>query len=345
MRIGVIGCGGMGTTHYLSLKVLSEKEKDVEVVALADCRKEFLDKAASYFPEATVYEYGMDLIENEELDIVHICLPSYLHAEHTVKALEKGMNVLVEKPVCLTEADCELLLDAEKRSGKKVMVGQVVRSFDEYIYLKNVYDTEKYGKLKSITMERISGDVKWGFEDWFHQEEKSGSVVLDLHVHDLDFLRYMLGEPDSFQVKASRFDSGMVNHIITEYEFGDVFATAEGIWDESPAVKFHAAFRAHFQEATVEFNGAEKPSLKVYKKDGTVEVPKLNPEYEGESDVAGINVSNLGPYYTEIKYFQECIREDKPVETAPLIEGIKSVELAIKEWNAAKEYVKAHESE
>lgn len=49
MRIGVIGCGGMGTTHYLSLKVLSEKEDDVEVVALSDCRKEFLDKAASYY--------------------------------------------------------------------------------------------------------------------------------------------------------------------------------------------------------------------------------------------------------------------------------------------------------
>ena len=141
MRIGVIGCGGMGTTHYLSLKVLSEKEDDVEVVALSDCRKEFLDKAASYFPEAATYEYGMELLEKEQLDIVHICLPSYLHAEHAVKALEKGMNVLVEKPVCLTEEDCQMLLEAEKRSGKKVMVGQVVRSFEEYKYLKEAYDT------------------------------------------------------------------------------------------------------------------------------------------------------------------------------------------------------------
>ena len=52
------------------------------------------------------------------------------------------------------------------------MVGQVVRSFEEYKYLKEAYDTEKIGKLKSITMERISGDVKWGFEDWFHNEER-----------------------------------------------------------------------------------------------------------------------------------------------------------------------------
>ena len=140
------------------------------------------------------------------------------------------------------------------------------------------------------------------------------------------------------------FESGMINHIITEYEFGDVFATAEGIWDESSAMKFHAAFRAHFEDATIEFNGAQSPSLTVYKKDGTVETPELKAEYEGESDVAGINVSNLGPYYTEIKYFQECVREDKPVEVAPLIEGVRSVQLGIKEWNAAKEYVNAHES-
>ena len=77
MKVGVIGCGGMGTTHYLSLKALAE-QKGLDVAALADCRKEFLDKAASYFPDAKTYEFGMDLIEKEELDVVHICLPSYL---------------------------------------------------------------------------------------------------------------------------------------------------------------------------------------------------------------------------------------------------------------------------
>ena len=267
MKIGIIGCGGMGTTHYLSLRALAEQE-GVEVTCIAECRKEFLDKAASYFPNARTYEYGMDLIKNEELDIVHICLPSYMHAEHAIAALEKGMNVFVEKPVCLTEEDCQALLDAEKRSGKKVMVGQVVRSFKEYKFLKEAYDSGRYGKLKSMVMQRISGDVRWGFENWFQDERKSGSVVLDLHVHDLDFIRYMLGEPKSMDVKATEFPSGMVNQIVASYEYDDTFVTAEGIWDISPSLKFHATYRACFEKATLVFDSGATPSLEIYKPDG-----------------------------------------------------------------------------
>lgn len=338
MKVGVIGCGGMGTTHYLSLKALSA-QMDVEVVALADCRKEFLDKAAVYFPEARTYQYGMDLIEKETLDVVHICLPSYLHVSHAVVAMEKRMHVFVEKPVCLTREEAKQILDVEKKTGVKVMVGQVVRCFEEYKYLKKIYDNKTYGKLKSIVMQRISGEVRWGFENWFQDEEKSGSVVLDLHIHDLDFLRYLLGEPKHFDVKATAYENGMINQIMTAYDFEDIFAVTEGVWDISSVLKFQASFRACFEEATVVFNGSQNPSLTVYKKDGTLEIPDLRAEYNEVSDVAGINVSNLGPYFTEIKYFLECVRDDKPIMIAPLEEGVKSVELGLKEWEAAKKYI------
>lgn len=58
-------------------------------------------------------------------------------------------------------------------------------------------------------MQRVSGNVRWGFEGWFHDEKKSGSVVLDLHIHDLDFsgLNTGAGEPDDFEVRATTFDS------------------------------------------------------------------------------------------------------------------------------------------
>lgn len=338
MKVGVIGCGGMGTTHYLSLKALSS-QMDVEVIALADCREEFLQKAAAEFPEARTYTYGMELIEHENLDAVHICLPSYLHTEHSVAAMKRGMHVLVEKPVCLTREEGECLLQAQKETGVKVMVGQVVRAFDEYRYLKEVYDNKTLGKLKSIVMQRVSGNVRWGFEGWFHDEKKSGSVVLDLHIHDLDFLRYMLGEPDDFEVRATTFDSGMINQVITTYEFGDVFATAEGVWDVSPTPKFQAGFRAYFEDGTVYFNQAGQPGLAVYKDDGTEIIPELHPEYEGQTNT-GINITNLGPYYTEIKYFLECLQDGKEITLAPLQEGVKSVEQALEEWEAAKLYLR-----
>ena len=125
MKIGLIGCGGMGTTHNLSLKALSGK-MDVEVTALADCRQEFLERAAKQWPQAKTYVTGRELLENEELDAVHICLPSYLHAEHAVLAMEKGMHVFCEKPVCLTAEEGRRLLEVQKQSGVSVMVGQVV---------------------------------------------------------------------------------------------------------------------------------------------------------------------------------------------------------------------------
>ena len=95
MKVGLIGCGGMGTTHNLSLKALSSK-MDVEVTALADCRPEFLEKAAEQWPNARLYKTGMELLEAETLDSVHICLPSYLHTEHAVAAMDRGMNVFIE---------------------------------------------------------------------------------------------------------------------------------------------------------------------------------------------------------------------------------------------------------
>lgn len=340
MRVGVIGCGGMGRTHYLALKELSGS-MDIEVTALSDCREEYLNNAAQEWPRAVLYETGMELISKAELDAVHICLPSYLHAGHAAAAMKKGMHVFVEKPVCLTEEDCEMLQKTERETGALVMVGQVVRYFDEYKKLKEIYESGKYGRLKSLMMRRLSGDVIWGYENWFHDEEKSGSVVMDLHVHDVDFLRYLLGEPDDFSVKATAFEDGMVNHIVAQYRFGTAFAQAEAIWDESVAFPFQAEYRAYFEKGTVMGRDGE---VTVYEKGeagkkGRAVKVELTPEFTAEDDSAGINISMQGPYFSEIKDFYTCIKEKRPIETAPLKEAVKSALLAREEWKAAKQYI------
>lgn len=334
MKVGLIGCGGMGSVHNSCLKALSGT-MGVEVTAISDCRKEFLDRAAALWPEAARYETGMELLDTADVELVHICLPSHLHASHAVCAMKKGMHVMLEKPACLTEDECRLLLETQRETKAKVMVGQVLRSFREYQYLKQAYSDGRFGRLRSIVMQRVSGDVTWGFDDWFHDAKRSGSVVLDLHIHDVDFLRYLLGEPDDVRVVEATKASGVVNHIVTAYRFGGVQAIAEGLWDLSPALPFRASFRASFDEATVVFDSKAEPTLLVYERSGNSFAPALCEEALAAEQSEGLNISARGPYFDEIRYFLECLKKGLPNERAPLSDGIESVRLALREYKMA----------
>jgi predicted dehydrogenase len=337
MRIGFIGCGGMGMVHLNSLKALAEKYP-LEVCAIADVTPEHLAGALALFPQAKGYGLGMDLLNNESLDLVYICLPSYLHASHAIAALNKGFHVFVEKPLCLSEEDCQAILSAEKKSGKKAMVGQVVRFFPEFAYLKQLRDAGDYGKLKNIDIIRASGIPTWGFENWFVDEKRSGSVVLDLHIHDVDFLRYLLGEPTIRFVSSSTLPTGLVNHIVTSYQFGTTSAVVEGSWYGAPGVPFISAYRAEFEKATVVCHMWANPEVAVYLNDGTSFVPSF-PKSE-EIQGSGVNISDLGSYFLEDRYFIECLLENKPNEIAPLSEGVASVRLGLEELRLAHQNAK-----
>jgi hypothetical protein len=334
MRIGFIGCGGMGSTHYKCLKLLSESHP-IEVTALADAREECLDKAAKFWPNAKRYSDGLDLIRDEDVETVFICVPSYLHTDMALAAMKKNMNIFLEKPACLKREECELLLAQHKVTPVKVMVGQVVRSMPEYLFLKDVYEKKTYGNLRSIVMQRISGDVKWGFEDWFHDENRSGSVILDLHIHDLDFLRYMLGEPDYADVHTTKFDSGMINQVITNYKFGNIAAMAEGVWHSATKMPFEANYRADFDNATIRFNSTATDKITIYTASGDKIIPELDTK-EMDNPDSGINVTDLGAYYLEDEYFIDCVLNEKENTRATLHDGIKSVLAAISELEKAK---------
>lgn len=334
MRVGIIGCGGMGVTHMLSLKALAADYK-IEVAAIADVREAAREKALSIWTEAVAFQEGMELLERAEVEMVLICLPSYLHTKYAVQAMKRGLNVFLEKPVCLKEEDCRLLLKAQEETGARVLVGQVVRMMDEYRYLKELITSKAYGKLQSLALWRLSGMVDWGFENWFRDLERSGSVVLDLHIHDVDFLRYILGEPDSVRVNARKNQEGMPEQIVTQYRFGEVIASAEASWDNPKGFPFEAGYRAVFEEATILFNNNGKDKLVEYHRDGEVKVPHLSSEYQATDSTAGINISEIGPYYTEMKYFLDCLTEKKEIEVLPLSEGVGSVRLCLKELEMA----------
>ena len=318
----------MGGTHILAVKKLAEwKQKEIAVTAVADRMEERREKAAQAWPEAVIYEEADELLDKEKLDAVHICLPSYLHAEFAVKAMEKGIPVLLEKPACLSREECERLLETQKRTGVKVMVGQVLRFFPEYRLLKDLYDKKTYGELKGLVMQRLSQNVLWGYQDWFHDEKKSGSVVLDLHVHDADFIRYLLGEPEGIHVSATAYEDGMINQVLTQYTYPGKLVSAEGLWDINSKLPFCGSYRAYFQEATVICRAWETPSVRIWKKDDTVEEPQLE------------QVPEPGGYYTETEYFYDCLEKGVEPSAASLEEGVRTVRLVLKELEEAHRFL------
>ncbi len=322
LKIGLIGCGFMGGMHAACYNAID----GAEVVAVADVREE---KAKELAGENTViYPDGMSLIANADVDVIDICLPTYMHTEHAVAAMKKGINVFLEKPACLTKEEGKILLETEKETGVNVQVGQVIRLWDEYKWLKETADSGKYGKIVSAVFKRLSSYPTWAWNGWLHDTSKSGSVAQDMHIHDVDFVRYLMNsEPDSFTSNAVRDKKGIIEQIFTSFVFGDACVTVEACWDYPDAFPFDASFRVKFEKATVVLDNT---GLNIYTADGGSEKVELTASFEGDNEIGG-NISNLGGYYNELKYFVDKLNANEKPDIAPLCEGVKSVELVLDE--------------
>ena len=293
MKIALIGVGGMGSVHLGVYKSM----KDIELVALCDVRPEQMEK----YPDIRHYTDFDDMLANEELDILDICLPTYLHADYSIKAMEKGINVLCEKPISLKREDVKRVYDAAEKNNVKFMIAHVVRFWREYEFVKSVYESGKYGKLLSGNMKRLSAFPAWSWDNWMFDEKRSGFVPYDLHIHDLDYLVYAFGAPKG--VKSFRSKLPDQDYINVTYDFGDFFVNAESSWYASP-YPFTAGFRFQFENAIISNEGQ---GLKIYERGGNV----VSLEEAATGDTGEINLPKSGAYAEEIIYFTECVKNNK----------------------------------
>ncbi len=332
IKIGLIGVGFMGGTHAACYEALAQSI-NFKVTAVADLDSNKAEKIAEKFG-ARVYSTGKELIESGEVNTVDICLPTFLHTEHAIDAMEKGYNVFIEKPICLHEYEAQKLLDAQKKTGAKVAVGHCIRFWPEYVHLKKLIDNSCYGKLISGVFKRISPLPLWGWENWLLDSARSGSAAVDLHIHDVDYVRYILGNPDSIQ-SCTTTVNGNNDHIFSLYKYGDAVVSIEGGWGYPAAMPFEMEYRVRFEKAVVVFNSGKTPSLMVYNEDGTAEEPVLEKDFNSESQGLGGNITSLGGYFNELKYFIECLENKDEIKIAPLKEGVESFRLVMKEINSA----------
>lgn len=122
LKIGIIGCGGIANgKHMPELKKIEE----VEMVAFCDIIAERAEKAAAEYGAvgAKVYADYNEMLKNENLDIVHVCTPNNIHAPATIASMEAGCHVMCEKPMAKTVTQAREMLEAQKRTGKKLTIG------------------------------------------------------------------------------------------------------------------------------------------------------------------------------------------------------------------------------
>ncbi len=317
-RVAILGFGSIARAHKSAYQTVAGEGMPVKLVAVCDIdpsrfEGEVATNLSQVSEEKQVNDFHCytdleEMLAKEELDLIDICLPTFLHARYTIAMLKRGYHVLCEKPMALNRADCEAMIAAAKESGKQLMIGQALRFFSQYVYLKKVTEDGRFGKLLSGFFERASAPATWGWENWFLDYERSGGPLFDLHVHDVDFVRYLLGEPQKVQaLTSSKYMRDDACHTTLFYE-GSLPITVIAN-QQLTGAPFRHSYRAVFEKATVIFDG----NVMIYPNEG-----------EGYPYDLANEVGILG----EIRYYLDLLLNGKENTLNPPESAAATVRLA-----------------
>lgn len=198
LKVGIVGCGGIANGKHLP--ALSHI-KEVEMVAFCDIIVERAEKAAKEYGAegARVYKDYKEMLEKESLDIVHVLTPNREHAPISIDAMEAGCHVMCEKPMAKSYADAKAMLDAHKRTGKKLTIGYQNRFRPDSQYLKRACERGDLGDIyyaKAHAIRRRAVPT-WGV--FLNEEEQGGGPLIDIGTHALDLTLWFM---DNYKPKS-----------------------------------------------------------------------------------------------------------------------------------------------
>ena len=228
-KIGIIGCGAIGSTHADAYA----KVDNAEVVALCDILPDRLAEKAKRHNIAKTYVDYKELLADPEIEGVSICVPNNMHAPIAIDALNAGKNVLLEKPMTLNQKLAQDIIDAKNKSGKLLQMGMVWRQMAEAQAVKAQIESGILGDVYHIHVRLIRRRGIPGLGGWFTTKACSGGGgLIDIAVHFLDLVMWETGywEPTKVSAKVySKFGSP-----ISDYKFVDMWAgppKMEGTFD------------------------------------------------------------------------------------------------------------------
>jgi predicted dehydrogenase len=283
MRIGILGTG-FGKQHA----AIFSSFPDVEVAGIFGRDEEKTRRVAESLGVPGCTDPG-HLIDSGDVDAIDICLPTSLHQEYVIAALKAGKHVFCETPVAYTLEEADAMAQAASSSGKLLQVGLFGRFVSDYKYIHDCIIAGHLGELRTIFANRRT-PAMWG-NGW------DENFVLDLMLHDLDYVTWLLGLPNAVTSRAmgspqTRWDHAFVS---LEYEHTCVLVEGSGIMPMN--FPFSTSLRVVGTQGAIDLNwvwGGEAPisEIKLYPQQGEVKIMPA-PGYD--------------PYAAECRYFVDSI--------------------------------------
>lgn len=304
-KVIVVGMGFMGVTH--AKNILTNLQ--LNLCGIVDNRgvKVFLgmdnlgnagklDVPAEKLKEVPVFTSLKDCIDTVNPDAAVICTPLFLHYEMAKQCLGMGLDVLLEKPFCPEVAQCMELIELAKLKQQILMVAHCIRFAPQYEFLAKCIRDERYGKLRWLSTSRVTGEPTWGV--WQNAEIKKtcGGSLLDLVIHDLDFVNYCFGIPADVIVNVHCDEYW---ELALQYNHEASISIKGGFLHRN--TPFAAEYSATFEHASLRFCTLQPDVVHIGTDDGSKDVA-----VGGDS------------YCEELKYFTECIvKRDAPQRCLP----------------------------
>lgn len=202
INVGIIGTGAIAVDQHMPALA---KQPDINILAVCDVNEEGAKRAAERFDVKNVFSDYKKMLEMDDIDAVHICTPNFLHAQPTVDALNAGKHVMVEKPLARNATEGKEMVEAAKKTGKKLMVAQCLRFGSGSQCLKRFIDAGDLGEIyyARVWALRRRGIPNWGvFTD---KEKQGGGPLIDIGVHVLDLTLFLMGHPKPISVSGQAF--------------------------------------------------------------------------------------------------------------------------------------------
>jgi predicted dehydrogenase len=317
IRVGLVGLGFIGWIHWLAYQKLA----GVRVAAICESDSKRLSGdlrgiQGNFGPPGeqidltgiAAYTTLDELLADPQVDLVDISLPTSLHADMAIRALEAGKHVLCEKPMALRLTDCERMVAAATKANRLLMIAHVLPFFPEYAWALRTIRSGEYGELRGGAFKRVIADPAWLQGFW--SADRIGGPMLDLHVHDAHFIRLVFGMPTEVTTTGRMRDS-LPEFWHSQFRFANrdlVVAATSGTINQQGRPFTHS-FEIHLERATLMFDFA------VIGGDGKYLCEPMLLDDKGEVQRAELAGGDpVDAFVSELREVVHCVRDGKTSE-------------------------------